>query len=229
MKVAVVGLEKKIFEKKLPKDFAIDKKNPEIVFSFGGDGTILYSEQIHPGVPKVFVKHSKFCEKCEVDGDYKKIFDALRNKNYKIMEEMKVEGVVNNDKKKMLAGLNEINVCNKLPSRAVRLQLAINGKVVQEEVVGDGIVVSTPFGSTAYFYSITRKNFSKGLGIAFNNSRKQIEPMILSENSSVEIKVMRGEAVMCADNNKKIFPLKSGDAVIVKKSSLKARLVKFFR
>jgi len=223
MKVAVVGLGKKIFEKKLPKDFVVSK-NPEIVFSFGGDGTILYSENLYPGIPKVFVRHSKFCEKCEVDGSYKKIFDDLRNKNYKVVEEIKVEGVSNN---KILVGLNEINVCNKTPLRAVRLQLSVDKKIVQKEVVGDGIVVSTPFGSTAYFYSITRKHFAKGLGIAFNNSRKPIKPIILGENSSVQIKVLRGDAVMCSDNNKKTFLLKAGDVVTVKKSRLKARLVKF--
>ena len=227
MKVAVVGKEKKLFEKKLPKDFVIDGKKPQIVFSFGGDGTILYAERLYPGVPKVFVKHSRFCEKCEVASGYKKMFDALRNGKYKIVEEIKLEGTVNGSRKKMLVGLNEVNVCNKTPLRAVRLQLAVNSKVIQKEVVGDGIVVATPFGSTAYFYSITRKSFSRGIGIAFNNSRKPVKPLFVPENSVVKIKVLRGDAVMCADNDRKMFRLKAGDAVTVRKSRLKARLVKF--
>jgi NAD+ kinase len=227
MKVAVVGLDRKMFEKKLPKDFFIDRKKPEIVFSFGGDGTILYSERLYPGIPKIFVRHSRFCKKCEVVGSYKKLFDALRRGKYKIVEEIKLEGVVNGSRKKMLVGLNEINVCSRMPMKAVRLQLFVNGRCVQREVVGDGIVVATPFGSTAYFYSVTRKTFSRGIGIAFNNSRVPIRHMVVAENSTIRIKVLRGDAVMCADNNKKVFRLKAGDVVTVKKSRLKARLVKF--
>jgi len=224
MKVAVVGHERKIFEKMLPKDFVMDRKNPEIIFSFGGDGTILYSEWLYPGVPKVFVKHSSLCKRCEVAGSYKNMFDSLRKGDYTIVKEMKLEGVVN---KKRLVGLNEINVCNKTPTRAVRLQLIVNGVVKQKEVIGDGIVVATPFGSTAYFNSIARKTFNKGIGIAFNNSTRPIKPMMVGENSSIRIKVLRGYAMMCADNNKKAIPLKEGDVVVIKKSRIKARLVKF--
>jgi NAD+ kinase len=224
MKVVVVGLDKKIFEEKLPEDFKIDRKKPEIVFSFGGDGTVLYSEQQYPGVPKVFVRHSRLCEKCDVHGSYKKIFDSLREGRYEIVEEMKLGGVV---RKEVIVGLNEINVCNKVPIRAVRLQLTVNGRVVEKEIIGDGIVVSTPFGSTAYFKSITRTHFSRGIGIAFNNPVKPTKPMIVKDDSKIIIKILRGSALLCADNNKKMVQLKEGDTVKITKSKLKARLVKF--
>ncbi len=225
MKVAVVGLARKLIENKLPEyGLKLDKKNPDVVISIGGDGTALYADRIYPGIPRVMIRHSKTCVKCD-EHDFSELLTALKEKKYKIIDEIKVEGIVNDDRKKELIGLNEIGLHHKIPTKAIRLGIKINGKVIVDEVIGDGILVATPYGSTGYFYSITRKKFSKGLGLAFNNSKKLREPSILSGDSVVEVEVLRGHGLVTADNDEKMIPVKALDVLKVKKSKEKARII----
>jgi len=226
MKVVVVGLARKLMEKELAKNgLKLDKKNPDIVISFGGDGSALYGERTYPGVPRIMIKHSKVCVKCK-EHDFSKVLTKLKEKKYKIVEEIKVEGVVNKDPKKKLIGLNEIGIHHGIPTKAIRLMLKVNGKIIENQVIGDGLLVATPYGSTGYFYSISRKKFSKGLGIAFNNSvninRKNV---IVNDNSMIEVKILRGKGLMTADENEKMIPLKIGDTITIRKSKGKARII----
>ncbi len=227
MKVAVVGLARRLIENKLTEyGLKLDKKNPDVVISFGGDGTALYAERIYPGIPRVMIKHSKICEKCKVgEHDFSKVLDALKKKKYKIKEEIKVEGIINNDPTKKLVGLNEIGIHHKIPTKTIRLRIRVNNKIVVDEVIGDGILVATPYGSTAYFYSITRKKFYKSIGVAFNNSKKIIEPLILRDDSVIEAQVLRGLGLVTADNDDRMIPISKGDVLKVQKAKQKARII----
>jgi len=226
MKVAVVGLTRKLIENKLSGyGLKLDKKNPDVVISFGGDGTALYAERVYPGIPRILIKHSKTCNKCE-EHDFSKIFTRLKEKRYKIVEEIKVEGIVNKDPKKRLIGLNEIGIHHKIPTKAIRLMVKVNGKTIENNLIGDGLLVATPYGSTGYFYSICRKKFSKGLGIAFNNSvNVRRKSVIVKDDSIIKVKVLRGNSIMTADENERMISLNVGDRITIRKSKGKARII----
>jgi len=228
MRVAVVGTDKKVMEKELKSyGFAIDKLNPDVVVSFGGDGSALSAEQLYPGVPRLTIKHSKICKKCTVGRghDFSGIFDKLKKRRYKVAKVMKIEGIVNNNKRKRLVGLNEINVAHAFPTRAMRFDVSADRKSIVADMIGDGVLVATPYGSTAYFRIITGRRFSKGMGIAFNNVSKKMKYRFARENAEIKIRVNRGPALMCADNNSTMIPLRDGDVVTVKKSKEKAKII----
>jgi NAD kinase len=134
----------------------------------------------------------------------------------------KVEANVNGRK---VSGMNEINL-HYSPPRALRFLLKLNNKIISKELVGDGIVVATPYGSTGYFYSITGRNFNRGLGIAFNNSTKRMKAIITGENSKIHVKILREKGVVCADTNDKIIKIRKGNVILIKKSDKKARMIK---
>ena len=115
---------------------------------------------------------------------------------------------------------------NQIP-KAIRLTVKVNGKVLVPNLIGDGLIVASPYGSSAYFYSIARKKFKKGLGLGFSNPTKQIKPIILNSNAKIEVTVIRGGGWMTADENKKIVKLNDGDIVKIKKSSQTARIIIF--
>lgn len=141
------------------------------------------------------------------------------------MKETKVEGVVDEEKDKRLVGLNEINVAHAIPTKAIRFDVFVNGKLVAANLIGDGTIVATPYGSSAYFRTITGRTFSKGMGIAFNNVNQKIGYRLVPENAEIKIKLNRGPALMCADNNTTMIPLKDGDVVTVRKSKGKASII----
>jgi len=125
-----------------------------------------------------------------------------------------------------IEALNDINIHYKPPT-ALRFGVVVSGRQIASDVIGDGLVIATPYGSTAYFSSITGKKFSRGIGIAFNNPTKKQKNRILSRNSKVKVKIHRGPGVLCADCDKKVVNLKSGDVIEIASSKEVAKLIKF--
>ena len=225
IKIAIVGHARKIVERQLSNfGLKLNKKNPDIVISFGGDGTSLYGERTYPGIPRIMIKHSKFCNRCE-EHDFSKVLSALKEGRFKIKEEIKVEGTVDKNPKKKLIGLNEIGIHHKIPTKSIRFRVKINGRIIAEEAIGDGLIVATPYGRTAYFYSVSRKKFSRGLGIAFNNTKKRRKSIIVKDYSVIEVEILRGQGLMPADENKRMIPVKKEDAITIKRAKGKARII----
>ena len=223
--IAVVGHVRKIVEKQLPRfGFKLNKKNPDMVISIGGDGTALYAERVYPSIPRIMIKHSKICNRCK-EHDFSKVFSALKKGRFEIKEEIKIEGIVNKDLKKKLIGLNEIGIHHKIPIKSIRFRVKVNGKIISHKAIGDGLVVATPYGSTAYFYSISRKKFSKGLGIAFNNTKKRRKSIVVDINSVIEVEILRGKGLMTADENDRMITLIRGDKILIKKAKGKAKII----
>lgn len=224
MKVFVVGLNSKNLEKTLLENgFELDSKNPEIVFTYGGDGTILFAERIYPKTPKVTVKHSQFCYKCKFkESNINQIITAIKNKSYKLQPYLKLEAKL---KEKTMVALNEIQIHNKKPTKAVRFNVSADKKPVFENVVADGVVVSTSYGSGAYFSSVGGKTFKNGIGIALNNSHKKEKPVIVDENSTIEITIIRETAHLISDNDDNMLTVKNQDTITIKKYRKTANFV----
>ena len=129
-------------------------------------------------------------------------------------------------KGKKLMGMNDIIVHNRDARHAIRYRLWNNDREIGQEIIGDGVVIATPFGSTAYYRSITDSFFETGIGIAFNNSTEQSDHMIVKENAVIKIKITRGPALVYADNQEEFIELEKDDEVIIKKSNQIVKIVK---
>ena len=203
------------------------RTNPDFVVSIGGDGTFLHSERVYPGIPKLLVRESKICHKCD-EGVFEKMIQRVKDWKFIVKEEPKLEAIVysKNKKPKKLIAINDIVVRNLHPTRALRFGLKIANKKIDGELIGDGIVVATPFGSSAYYYSITRKKFENGIGVAFNNVTKRKNPVIVKDTSKVVLNVIRDKGVVGADNNQRVIALNRGDRVEIKKYKHGAKIIR---
>lgn len=227
MKYAKIWVEsiynKSAILRKIKKaSFVISKKRPDFVLTYGGDGHILQAEWKYPGVPKIPIMKSMICVKC----DYYHVSDldtALKNLKQKAFSLVKVEKVEAIFKGKRITALNEIQVRNKDPRHALRFLLKINGET--KSVIADGLVVSTPYGSAAYYKSLGYKPFSSGLRIGLNNPVTMRRYFVVDKKAIV--KILREKAQLIADNQKKIYELKEGESVLIRKSKQNARFVKF--
>lgn len=223
MKFCVAGRDVKEIEARLlGEGFEKDEKNPDFVFCIGGDGTILLAERKYPSIPKIAVRRSDICKMCVFgEEDIEKIIRLIKEKKYKIREYTKLEAELAG---KVLA-LNEIQVHNESPAKAIRFSVYADKKPVEEGVIGDGIVIATPYGSGAYYYSVGGEVFEKGIGLGFNNPHRRIKPRVLPEGTAIEVKILRGNANVFVDNFEKFAPLKEGSILTVVKSKSAAKLV----
>ncbi|MEK6826565.1 MAG: hypothetical protein AABX90_02970 [Nanoarchaeota archaeon] len=223
MKIAIVNKGKYSsvdLKKELKKSgFKIVNKNPDIVFSVGGDGTFFISERKSPGIPKVLVRDSKTSKLCTNEPS-KTILKKIKNKDYKIEKLIKLQA-------RNLIAVNDIIIRNKNQYEALRFNLKINNKKYKNEFIGDGIIISTPYGSSGYFSSITKKCFKEGnIGIAFNNSTCPVNPIIVKDNSVIEMKINRNVAIVSADNKHKTITLRPKSKIKIKKSNNCALVIK---
>ncbi|MBS3081115.1 NAD(+)/NADH kinase [Candidatus Pacearchaeota archaeon] len=232
MKIYVIGKQKKEVEKlkRIIKElnYELNDKYPDIVLSFGGDGSLFIAERLYPGIPKLPVRDKSLCLLCN-RLKLKNIIDKLLLDKFSITENNKIEGIIKKKNKSIrLIGMNDIVIRNNEPYHAIRFKVKVNKKMffkLPEEIIGDGIVASTALGSTGYFHSITRKKFKKGIGIAFNNPTQKIKP-IKGKNLKAVFKLIRNTAEVSVDNNEKTYVMNKGDKIVIRESKEKYRIVK---
>ncbi len=201
--------------------FAVTEASPDFVASFGGDGTLMESEHLYPGIPKIVLKNSAICKKCSSHTN-EEVLRRVISSQYSIETMPKLEVTAH---QKTLTALNDIILHNQNPRHAIRYALTVNDAPVGSEIIGDGIVVATPFGSSAYYRSITDSFFELGIGLAFNNSTEQSDHMVLKEQSVIKIRIIRGPAVIYADNQKEEIPLVVHDEAIIRLGTQTAKIV----
>ena len=225
MNIAVVSRDPKRLKENVRTILRYKKnlgKHPEIVVALGGDGTFLAAERFYPGIPKLLVRSRSICNKCDWDN----LGEGLRRLllgSFSVREFAKI-GVRVHDI--TIEATNDVVVRNTRPTEAVRFRISLDGKDLGEELIGDGIVVSTAFGSEGYFRSIARRHFEKGIGIAFNNLTRKRDPLLLDTPAKITLEITRGEAYVAADNNPELIVVREGEKVVIEQSRNVARIVR---
>ena len=203
--------------------FNIVNSDPDFVICYGGDGTILLAERKFPQIPKLIIKKSRICRRYDyLFNDLEELIIKIRDQDYIMVEEIKLEVEYENTK---LIGLNEVQVHSRLPIYAVRFSIKFDGELF-EDLIGDGVVVATPFGSTGYYKSTGGRKFERGIGISFNNlHNKALESVVVSEDTMVTVELNRGPALIVADNDENILELKEQDAIAIRRSRSVANFI----
>ena len=232
-KVYVIGKnDEKVnsLKNRLRQYFVYSEKNPDLIIAYGGDGTLLIAERQFPGVKKILLRDSYTCKNGheDIDGVIKKY---LCN-DYKIKEINKLKAVAHTSNGiRELIAMNDIVIRNTLPTEAIRFILEINkgGDENEDgkEYIGDGVVISTPYGSGAYFHSITKEKFDEGIGLAFNNLTEKERHIILNNKDNINIKITRGPGVLVSDNNRDFVNLEHEDYVTIEQLEESAKVLVF--
>ncbi len=186
--------------------------DPDIVVSYGGDGTLLAAERDYPVVPKVALRDSKRCHTCSHHSN-QELLRHLAEGTLKKVEFIKL--LVESGENRLVC-LNNVILHNASIAEGLRYRVWIDDEAYGvDEIIGDGLVVSTPFGSAAYYRSITRSTFRVGMGLAFNNSIEPINHLVLSEESIIRVLISRGPACVVGDQEPGGFNLNQGDEMTI--------------
>jgi NAD kinase len=193
------------------RGFEVVSEAPDIVLTYGGDGLLLRSEDAWPGIPKLPLRNSRHGKKCQPH-ELPRALDDLVKGRLRPVSYVKVRGEARG---RIKIGLNDVVVHNARPTSAVRYRVRVDGVELGHEYVGDGVVVATPFGSTAYYRAITRGSFREGLGLAFNNSTEPVDHVVVPESAEIRVLVTRGPAILVADNQREAVDLDDRDEVMI--------------
>jgi NAD kinase len=214
-------------------DIIDEYESDAIVITLGGDGTILYAARTcsDPTILSVRTGDSKgFKTQLNTD-QLVETLDTLESEpnedTYTIKEYHKITAY--HDGTQLRGGftaVNEVSVHHSSPTLAAVLTMRIHDGGDHYEfdrIVGDGVLVATPFGSSAYYQSITNGTFSEGIGVAFNNIHTPVETpdsLVLSADAVVELEMLESEhassAVLTRDNAEETYELTVGEPIEIR-------------
>ena len=192
----------------------LDGETPELIITYGGDGALLGAEREYPAIPKLPIRDALTAPTCP-EHTAEKVLTAYCEKRLKLSRLPKLKAEMD---KGDLFGINDLVVNTAEPTSALRYRVFIDGELHAPEVVGDGVCFSSIHGSTAYYRSITRGIFRVGVGLAFSNSTEVVDHLVLPENSVVSLEILRGEALVMADNDPVKLHLNVGETISLRQT-----------
>lgn len=224
----------------LPKDIRfcrLDRElpNAEMVICFGGDGTILHMAKAatRKGLPILGVNIGTMGFMAELESTEMDKLARIASGDYTIDTRMMLDVTVQRDRDIMYHDicLNDVAITKGSVGRIVHLNVKCDG-VTAMECGGDGLIISTPTGSTAY-------SLSAGGPIVEPDARNIIitpvcahdmisRSIVVSDRRNVTVQMVqnvRRNAFLSVDGGKAIR-MNMGDTAIIKKSNLETKLVR---
>jgi NAD kinase len=155
-----------------------------------------------------------------------------REMQYRIEERMLIEASVINEgiEVEHFCCLNDVGITRGTLSRIITLETYINGSYV-DTYSGDGLLVSTPTGSTAYSLSAGGPIISPWIKAILINPicphSLSSRSIVVSPDEIIEIYIVNKyqEVYLTADGQQE-YKLKDGDKVVIRKAPYSARLIK---
>lgn len=130
-------------------------RNVDMVIALGGDGTMLAAARLvgASGVPILGINLGKLGFLSEVaPGELHEAIDEIIAGRFKIEKRLVLEATLSASPGKVMYGLNDVVIDKSRSSRLIDVEVYIND-VFAVNYRADGLIISTPTGSTAYALS----------------------------------------------------------------------------
>ena len=206
------------------KSTLADLPQLEVAVVLGGDGTMLRAAEVaqERDIPLLGVNlgHVGFLSEVE-RSKISDVIHALVNKTYVIDPRITLGYTVERDGNSVASGwaLNEVTV-EREKATMVELFLEIDSRPISRWGC-DGLICSTPTGSTAYAFSaggpIVWPEVDALVVLPISAHALFSRPLVISPKSKIAVVIESSEAFLSADALRK-FPLLRGDRVVVTKN-----------
>lgn len=250
LKMVIEHCAKYAIQVLMPQDEANELQYPEfacnrklmsekisLALTLGGDGTLLnVAKEVAPaGIPVCGINLGQLgflthIEVSKIQAGLQQLFAG----DYRIEERLMLETVIIRNKEtiQLPPALNDVVVTKGGFSRLIRLNLYIDNQFT-ETYPADGLIVATSTGSTGYSLSAGGPIISPNLKVTVItpicphslNSRS----LIISEEEEVKIsfQATTHDDVALTVDGQKVYSLMADDCILVRRSALRAKLVRF--
>lgn len=210
-------------------------KNADMLLCFGGDGTILHSSKAatYHGLPVLGVNIGTMGFMAELEAGELDLLARLATGQYAIEKRMMLsvevqhEGqIIYND-----TALNDIAITKGAVARVIQMEVLCDG-IQAYSFAGDGVLVCTPTGSTAYSMSAggplvepTARNI---IVTPICAHTVQARPFVTAKDREITVRIGktgRKNAFLSTDGGRAVR-LNFGDVVRVRRSRHETRLVR---
>ncbi len=213
--------------------FDVMCKQSDFLVSLGGDGTLLSlvrrSYGYHKPVVGINAGNLGFLADIRID-DVDNFLDQLLEGEYRIDNRMMMEGCITTKEgnKQPFFALNDVVITRPVISKMVKINASIDGEWFNT-YRGDGLIISTPTGSTAYnlaaggpvMYPLTQAFIMTAVSAhSLTNQR----PLVVPADFTIELSSPSEEVIAVIDGQDH-YTMHEGDVLRIQGAKIGAKLL----
>lgn len=209
-------------------DFANLCQQSDFLVSIGGDGTLIsvVRRSFEYDIPVLGIHLGTLGFLTDITlGELPAFLEKLKHDFYRIDNRMIVQGSAHNN---TFWAFNDIVISRKSISNMLRVDAKIDGKLFNS-YYGDGLIISTPTGSTAY-------NLSAGGPVVFPLTDAFIvtpvaphsltqRPLVLPADFEIEFYITDSLGAVVIVDGQDIYEIPANESIKIKIASKKAKLI----
>lgn len=207
----------------------------DILVCFGGDGTILHAarDASPRGIPILGINMGSVGFMAELEQHELSLLTRLAGGKYDLEQRMMLDVAVRRDGKRVFSeiALNDAVIVKGAVARMLDLEIT-GDRVTISTFSGDGVVVATPTGSTAYCMAaggpIVEPTSENTIMTPICAHSLHAKPFVLDSRRAVGVRIAPGSrktAYLSVDGGR-AFKIQPGDWVECRKSSQRTQLVR---
>lgn len=205
----------------------------DIIVVMGGDGTILGASRLAApaDIPILGINLGTLGYLADVERSMSAVaLEKVFNGDYTIEKRMMLKAYIEGKDEKPMLALNDVCITNSVLSRIITLGVEVSGAYINT-FRSDGLIISSPTGSTAYNLSAGGPILSpKTELIALTHICPHAlysRPFVVSGSDVIRINIKSGyEGIKCSCDGQTDVGVKSGDTVVVEKADCYASIIK---
>ncbi len=209
--------------------------SPELIIVIGGDGTVLRTSRLFcgTGIPIFGINRGRLGFLTEFSPDeYPLHLKKVLKGDFNSVERLVLEAVLIRDGGEVmsLCFLNDAVIHKGSFSRPIRLEMKIDGNFLSS-YTGDGLIISTPTGSTAYSLSaggpiITPTEAKIFLLSPICPHSLAMRPMIIPASSAFSVRIISDfKNLLLTIDGQEVINIDGNDEICIRQSNINIKLI----
>jgi NAD+ kinase len=223
--------------KGLAKNKEALKKESDIFFALGGDGTLLYAARLVGGkvsILSINLGSSLGFLTTITWNELTKYKEDILNHNFRVEERMmtKIEVITKSSFEKIYHSLNEAVLIKDIKAKLMRIKISVGISSNTQPLIelnADGVIIATPTGSTGYSLSAGGpivSPYTKAIILTpICPHSLSARPIIFSENETLKVETISEDSLLFIDGQE-AQKLKPYDYIIISKACECIKLIR---